>query len=108
MTEAQAWRKLAKWCGTGNPERRAFLCDRLSGRFDGSDSYGPDTADPLPKGLPRTKMYDRIANHNPSGIECLIVEDDKGPFRNASTDNHPRVIFCLLMAIECELEGFPD
>lgn len=106
LTEAAAWRKLAEWCGTGKPERRTYLCDRLSGLFDGADSYSPKNADPLPDGLPRVKMHKRMMTHNPSGYQSLVADDSGNmyDFRHASKGNHPRVIFCLLMAIECEEE----
>lgn len=106
LSEAAAWRKLAEWCGSGKPDRRAYLCDRLSGWFDDAYSYGPDSADSLPRGLPREAMHERISAHRLYGEGNLIVDEwDRIWGKRASERNHPRVIFCLLMAYECEEEA---
>lgn len=100
--EAKAWRVLARWCGTGDPDTRTYLCDRLSGRFD-APYYYTDCA-PLPPRLPRPAMYERIMSHRAYGYGNLVV-DEWTRYKDSSSRNHPRVIFCLLMALECEEEA---
>jgi hypothetical protein len=98
LTEAQAWRKMAEWCVTHGD----FLCNATAAWAGGSDWY---TA---PFAAPWDAMHDRVSDHADMGFystekrewtqyrQCLGWPNDaKGT----------RVIFCLLMALECEEEA---
>jgi hypothetical protein len=106
LTEAQAWRKLAKRAVT----RVGYLCPLL-------ESWGEGLADvwteaPPPPWGDFRKMLRRIRRHE---VGAVVSSDGKllygtvfpvdvalgGDCRNS----HARVIFCLLMALECEEES---
>ena len=89
LSEAAAWRKLAKWCA--DDERRTDLCIRLE---EGEDDDRPDCMTWLnvPEGLPYKAMRPRLDGYYHENL-------------NSEHRNDARVIFCLLMALECEQEA---
>ena len=99
LTEAQAWRKLAKWCG----EYGDFLCNLTDAWANDSDIYGPP-----PFAAPWDAMHDRVSDHADMGFYCT----ETGKWKQCrqclgwpDEAKGTRVIFCLLMALECGEEG---
>ena len=95
MTEAAAWRMLAEWCGEGKVSRRRYLCLRLEDALYG---WSDRDYDPLPKGIPYERMERRLERHSAMSAQGRYA-------RLNSSRNHARVIFCLLMALECDEEA---
>lgn len=107
--EAKAWRRLAEWCANGSPARRSYLCDAMNRGWRDSDY------DVIPTTIPlrdiRARMEAHVAaEHAESGNWCAVLGEtrdgrpwyDVPPFTKR---NDARVIFCLLMALECEDEA---
>ena len=95
VSEAQAWRECAEWCAATS---LSFLCNR----FEAPDTYAVPAHWPLAE--MRTRLHahaDMHAGAN-NGDEWGSTLD----VRNQGTcpqdeRNDTRVIFCLLMALEC-------
>lgn len=97
--EAAAWRKLAEWCVTHG----AFLCNATDDWAAGFASYEGRP----PFDAPWQRMHDRIYHHAEVGTYSEVLEDFTfytQPFES-NADNHARVMFCLLAAMECEEEA---
>lgn len=106
ISEREAWRECAEWVASGPYE---FLCHYLlrsiEGRFSDLES--------LPAHWPHEKMYNRLTDHievgggseysSALGISWTDEEYERDPDACAAMDmlNHPRVMFCLLMEMEC-------
>lgn len=98
LTEAAAWRKMAEWCDEpgANPKRRRFLCHILH-----PDKYARfKWYDHPPRSWPLAAMLDRVMTHARHSDGNTL--DDRCEMFPGNT---ARVIFCLLMAYECEAEN---
>ena len=98
LTEAAAWRKLAKWVDKNKAKADTGLCCLLSRRVKAIPS-------PLPTLRPAKEMLARVEGHavmQRTGCYLDFIDPEYGysiPVPDA------RVIFCLLMALECEQEA---
>lgn len=93
LTEAAAWRKLAEWCATHD----GFLCG-VTGEWANQWAVPPFRADWWAMHRDVTAMA--------SAATC----DTGGHWNNTAlaspkANEDARVIFCLLMALECEQEA---
>jgi hypothetical protein len=93
MTEAHAWRKLAEWC----VENYAFLCPNTIGWAGGT------LAAPFP--APWYLMHDRLTEYVKTGAVRPDHFWNETALASPEPNEHARVIFCLLMALECEEGG---
>jgi len=91
LSEAAAWSECAEWV-TVRPERRKFLCHRLTPGFTLDGWY-----DAPPASWPITTMRSRIVAHNTKS-DTLDVADDE----MADAENETRALFCLFMALEAK------
>lgn len=99
MTEREAWESLAVLVARFPYRFREGLCAELSRRVDGLRGV-------VPKYSQVHAMYERIKKHadmarDGHGGYLYSPYDPKG----GSASAHARVIFCLLMALECEDEA---
>lgn len=96
-SEAEAWREFAEFVSerVANGQTRAFLCNYLSNPRGAAYHQEMDYA-PV-KNWPQEKMLQRIRQH-----VVLSSLDDGRTLVDDRGDNSARVIFCLLMAHECE------
>ena len=97
--EARAWRECAEWCDRNRKAASNGLCVLLSWTCGGWKS---DVV--LPSHWPHGKMLRRVERHarrNTTGCYLDSLWPERRPLR------HSRVIFCLLMALECEDEALP-
>ena len=97
MTEAAAWRKLAEWYATGT----GWICWN-TGEWSGVRNYDYDCG-PIPFSAPWRIMYSRVSAHSEMGKEWIPVTH--GLAHHSEQNSDTRVIFCLLMALECQEEG---
>jgi len=126
--EAEAWERLAAWCAMPMPERsychpRVYLCFRIQNaifradyKFLSADNTNP-AHEELPKGFADTdtlvRMKRRLAAHCNDAIRNSLSPELPSVCTRAELErhreelrlNHPRVIFCLLMAEECRTEA---
>lgn len=101
LSEAAAWRKLAEWC----VGRWDFLCNATREWRSGTAAHSGRA--PFP--APWDRMNDRIEAHAEVGVYDDEADNWPGwttPF-SGGKDDHSRVMFCLLMAHECEEEAKP-
>lgn len=101
ISEAQAWRECARFYAKGTD--RVFICNDLNlarQQYDGRwHSWVPRNRR-IPLYWPHAEMQERIESH--ANGETLDRDNyDSFPRNDA------RVIFCLLMALECEEETRP-
>lgn len=99
LSEAAAWRKLAEWCAG----HEALLCVALADWERGGSFYDrPPFRGPW-EAMHKTVKPMADASEVPceNGWMCMTALADSLPNRD------PRVMFCLLMAHECEEEARP-
>lgn len=127
LTEAEAWERLAEWVAARpkNGQKRTYLCHRLRNAYIGAAGAN------IPRGfrnpgleeLPRKfaplgtlqHMQARLRRHFNAGVSMTLDEPPRdwdewaqetpGAFLRRLSKNNPRVIFCLLMALECREEA---
>ena len=96
--EAAAWRKLAEWCSNRIAN---YLCWSIQCWVRGdADSWDV----PAPILAPWTGMYRRIESHARLG-EYADMEFGPMGLGEVKANSDARVMFCLLMALECEAEA---
>lgn len=97
--EAKAWKRLAEWCVTHGD----FLCNAIRAWADKEwHNFG------RPFNAPWSAMAYRIECHAAIGFYNPDTEMDSRypyPLADCTPNQHARVIFCLLMALECEEEA---
>jgi hypothetical protein len=98
MTEAQAWRELAEWCVTHN----GLLCVVTE---EWGNSHAWVTYGPAPFGAPWARMHKRAKGHSQDSDVEVQFPYCRTALAPPHRNSHARVIFCLLMAHECEEEG---
>lgn len=97
MTEARAWRKLAERFAT----HCGYICPTLQDWGEGRTDDWNGLPSIVEAGTAR-RMRRRVSRHTKIAEGGYIQRlTDFGSPRNA----HARVIFCLLMALECEEEA---
>lgn len=89
--EAAAWRKCAEWV-MRRPEKRRFLCHRLTPPLGGFYDAHPST---WPVNVMRSRLTDHSTGRGTLDIDDIVCDKDNGT----------RSLFCLLMALECEEEA---
>ena len=98
LSEAAAWRKLAEWCAI---TEAYYLCWSI---LDWSLRTPNGRGQKAPFRARWKAMSNRASAHAATGDLCTR---DSGPMGLGYTapNHNGRVIFCLLMAIECETEA---
>ena len=96
-TEAKAWRGLAEWCVTHNH----WLCWHIGG-WCGLHTWAMIVKAPFR--APWADMYRRITTHALMGRWVSDDVVDEGLDHYDVVNSHARVMFCELMALECESE----
>ena len=92
--EAAAWRKLAEWCVKND----GFLCTMTSGWAHGWDARPPFAA-------PWADIHEQVSGMARTAVVQTHKFWNTTALAAPSSDEHARVMFCLLMALECEAEA---
>ena len=100
LSEAAAWRKLAEWVAN---RRAYFLCLSLR---DWAEGYENAKNEKAPFRAKWGTMAERIHTHAEMGT-FNDAEFGPGGLGDPKDNADTRVMFCLLMAHECEEEAKP-
>ena len=95
LTEAAAWRKLAKWVDKNQGKADSGLCCLLFWRVN-------DISSPLPTLRPAKEMLVRVKGHATMQLTGCYLDSIDPDYGDSIPVPDARVIFCLLMALECE------